>query len=143
MHWVFVAMHGLSLIMVSEGYPLVAVCRLSLQGLLSCCRAQASVVQLQLAGCGMWAQKLWRIGSVVLEHVRSSPTGIKSVPCIGQQILNHWTTGKPSPALLCLTLASMPSPILSTGFVFLTLLLQWRVGFWSVSQSPSLINRGN
>ena len=65
-------MYVLSLIMVSEGYPLVAVHRLSLQGLLSWCRAQASVVQLQLAGCRMWAQQLWRIGSVALQHVRSN-----------------------------------------------------------------------
>ena len=46
LHWVFVAIHGLSLVSVSESYSLVVV-----QGLLiavsSCCRAQALGAQAQ------------------------------------------------------------------------------------------------
>ena len=72
-----------SLVAASRGYPLVAV-----HGLLivvaSRCRAQA---------LGIRTQRLWCTGLVVPRHVESSQTRDQTqVPCIGRQILNHWTT---------------------------------------------------
>ena len=37
---------------------------------------------------GSWAQELWDTGIVAPRHVDSSPHD----PCVGRQILNHWTT---------------------------------------------------
>ena len=40
-----------------------------------------------------WAWQLWFVGLVASGHVASSQTRDRtSVPCIGRQILNHWTT---------------------------------------------------
>ena len=40
-----------------------------------------------------WAQKLWFMGLVAPWHVDSSQTRDQThVPCIGRQILNHWTS---------------------------------------------------
>ena len=70
LHWDFVAAPGLSLVVASEGYFLAAVLGLSV--------AVASLVDR---------------GFVALRHVRSSQTMDRTcVPCIGRQILNHWTT---------------------------------------------------
>ena len=45
------------------------------------------------------AQWLWHTGLAVPKHVESSCTTDQThVPCIGSQILNHWTSGK-APAL--------------------------------------------
>ena len=39
------------------------------------------------------ASLLWSMGSTALQHLESSWTGNGThVPCIGRQILNHWTT---------------------------------------------------
>ena len=39
------------------------------------------------------AQWLWHMGLVVSRHVESSQTMDQThVPCIGTEILNHWTT---------------------------------------------------
>ena len=42
---------------------------------------------------GTWAQLLWHMGLVAGWHMESSWTrGRTRVPCIGRQVLNHWTT---------------------------------------------------
>ena len=83
LHWVFVASRGLSIASVSGSYP-------SLTSMVF--RAQA-LGHTDLSSCGTWAQRLWRMGFVALQHVGSSwirdGTG---VPCIGRQILYHGTT---------------------------------------------------
>ena len=54
------------------------------RGLLIVCRAQA---------LGTQVQELWFTGLVATWHVGSSRTRDGTcVPCIGRQILNHWTT---------------------------------------------------
>ena len=75
-HWVFIALRGLSLV--------ASHC-----GGFSCCRAR---------GLG-WAQWLWHTSVVALSDLSSSMWDLSSrtrdqthVPCIGRQILNHWTT---------------------------------------------------
>ena len=46
-----------------------------------------------LSSCSTWAQELWYTGLVALWHAESSWTRDQTrVPCIGRQILNHWTT---------------------------------------------------
>ena len=63
---------------------------------LPCCRAQA----LGHSGSGVVACGLssWQhTGVVASQHVGSSQTrGGTHVPCIGKQILNHWTTKEPT-----------------------------------------------
>ena len=49
LHWIFIAVHGLSLVVASRGYSLLSVCGL-LTVLASCCRAQA--LKCGLSGCG-------------------------------------------------------------------------------------------
>ena len=70
-------------------------------GLLSGCSAPAS----HCGGFSSWstdsgarAQNSWHTGLADLCHVGSSWTRGRQthVPCIGRQILNHWTTGKSS-----------------------------------------------
>ena len=52
----------------------------------SCCRAQSP---------GDQAQPWWPPGLVTPEHVDSSQTRDRTcVPCIGRQILSHWTARK-------------------------------------------------
>ena len=78
----FVAVCGLSLIVVSGGYSLVGV-----NGLL----IAVSI------GCEVGAQSLWHMGLVAPWHVESSWTRNQTrVPHIGRQIFNHWTTRKTS-----------------------------------------------
>ena len=56
-------------------------------GLCCCLRAFSS--------CGAWAQQFWLTGLVALQHVGSSQTrNLTHVPCVGRQILRHWTTRK-------------------------------------------------
>ena len=103
LHWVFVAVHGLSLVAASGGYSSSRCSGFSLQWLLllrstgsrregfSSCGSQAQ--QLWLAGSRVQAQKLWRMALVALQHVGSSQTRVQThVPCIGRQILNHCAT---------------------------------------------------
>ena len=71
---------------------LVAACRL-----LSGCGAQASPCggfsRCGARAPGTWAQQLRHTGLMLPWHVESSWTRDRtSVPCIGRQILNHWTT---------------------------------------------------
>ena len=86
LHWVFVAVRGLSLVAASGG-TLYCGARASHCGGFSCCGAQA--------------QQLWRRGLVTPRHVGSSWTRAQThVPCVGRRILNHCTTGKPRTSLL-------------------------------------------
>ena len=118
LHWVFVAVHGLSLVAASGGYSSwrcagFSCCRAWALGVwasvvaargpqsvqvsvvavcgLSSCGAQAQ--QLWLAGSRAEAQQLWHTGLVALWHVGSSWTRDQTrVPCIGRRILNHCAT---------------------------------------------------
>ena len=76
LHWVFVAAHGLSLVVVSSGYSLVVVL-----GLLS---AVASLV----VEHGL--QYFWNTDLVALWYVESSRTRDRThVPCLAKRIRNH------------------------------------------------------
>ena len=101
--WVFAAMHGLSLVVVSWGYSSLQCAGFSLQWLLflwnmgcwrvgfcSCCTwAQ----QLWFARSRAQAQQSWHTGLVAPWHVGSSQTRARThVPCIHRWILNHCTT---------------------------------------------------
>ena len=105
LHWVFVAAHGLSLVVSSRGYSLVQCTGLSLRWLLllqstgskhmgfSSCGTRAQ--QLWLMGSRVQAQQLWYMALVALRHVGSSWTRDRThVPCIGRRILNHCPPGK-------------------------------------------------
>ena len=76
---------------MSWDYSLVAELGSRCSGF-SCCRAKAP----GHPGCSGWstqAKELWRVGLVALRHVESSQNRDRPhVPCIGRQILNHWTT---------------------------------------------------
>ena len=53
----------------------------------------------------MWAQELWCLGLSAPWHVGSSWAGDPTcVPCIGRQILSHWTTKENLGFFLCLFL---------------------------------------
>ena len=87
LHWVFIALHGLSLVVASRGAS-------------RCYGAQA---------VGVWASivsawGLWSTHSVVVSgrscsrHVGSSQTWDQIlVLCIGRRILNHWTARQVTP----------------------------------------------
>ena len=98
----FIAVHGLSLIAVSRSYSSSQCLRflspwlLLLQSLGSRCVGFSScITRVQLLwhmGTKMPAQQLWHTGLVAPWHVGSSWTRNQTcVPCIGRQILNHWT----------------------------------------------------
>ena len=94
-HWVFVAVHGLSLVAASGGYSSLWCTGFSLWWLL-CVEHRLQVCRLQqlwLAGSRAQAQWLWRTGLAAPRHVGSSWTRARTcVPCIGRQILNHCAT---------------------------------------------------
>ena len=103
LHWVFVAVRGLSLVAVSGGYSSLRCAGFSLQWLLllqstGCRRAGFSscsirAQQLWLTGSRAQAQQLWCTGLVSPRHVGSSQTRARTcVRCIGRQILNHCAT---------------------------------------------------
>ena len=85
--WVFVAVHRLSLVVMSGGYS-AAVCGLFL----------LRSMGFKCAGFGgcssiAWAQWSWHTIIVAPRHAVSSQTrDWMLVPCIGRWILNHWTT---------------------------------------------------
>ena len=100
LRWVFIAVHGLSLVAVSGGYSLLQCASFSLQWLLllhstgsrctgfSSCGTRAQ--QLWLTGSRAQARQLWHTGLVAPQHVGSSRTRAQThVPRIGRQILNH------------------------------------------------------
>ena len=101
--WVFIAVHGLSLVEVSRGYSSLWCTGFSLWWLLllwstgskhagfSNCGTWAQ--QLWLAGSRAQAQQLWCTGLVAPWHVVSSWTRARTrIPCIGRRILNHCAT---------------------------------------------------
>ena len=107
--WIFVAVCGLSLVVVSGGYSSLWCMGVSLQWPLllwstgsrhagfSSCGARAQ--QLWLAGSRAQAQELWCTGLVAPQHAGSSQTRDGTcVPCIGRWILNHGPTRE---ALFC------------------------------------------
>ena len=100
---VFVAAHGLSLVVASGGYSLLWCAGFLLRWLLllrstgsrcagfSSCGTQAQ--QLWLVGSRAQAQQLWHTGLVALRRVGSSRTRARiRVPCTGRWILNHCAT---------------------------------------------------
>ena len=103
LRWVFVAVHGLSLIAATKGYSSLWCAGFSLRWLFllwsmgsrcmgfSSCGTRAQ--QLWLMGSEVQAQQLWLMGLVAPWHVGSSRTRARThVSCIGRQILNHCTT---------------------------------------------------
>ena len=106
MLWLFVAVHGLSLVAETGGYSLFVVRDLivvasffeELQGKQTQqwqCIGSA-VAMHTLSSCNAWAQ-LWRTGLVAARNVETSWTrDWTCVPCTGRWILNHWPPGKSS-----------------------------------------------
>ena len=103
LHWVFVAVGTLSLVVVSGGYSPLQRTGFSLRWPLllqstgsrhmgfSSCSTRAQ--QLWFAGSRAQAQLLWRMGLVAPWHVGSSRTRARThVPCIGRRILKHCAT---------------------------------------------------
>ena len=101
--WVFVAVHGLSLVMASGGYSSLQCAGFSLQQLLllrstgsrhtgfSSCGTRDQ--QLWLVSSRAQAQQLGHTGLIAPWHVGSSRTRARThVPCIGRRILNHCAT---------------------------------------------------
>ena len=86
--WVFVAACRLSLVVVSGCYSALPCTGFSLQWLLL----------FRSLGSRAQAQQLWYMGLVDPCNVGSSRTrDWTCVPCIGRQILNHWTPRKVPP----------------------------------------------
>ena len=102
LRWVFVAAHGLSLVVAGRGYSLLRCAGFSLQWLLllqstgSRCVGFSSgtrAQQLWLAGSRAQTQQLWCTGLVAPRYVGSSRTRDRTrVACIGRWILNHYAT---------------------------------------------------
>ena len=94
--WIFIAVHGLSLVAVSGGYSSLRCAGFSLRCLLLLQEhgLQAhGLQQLWLAGSRAQAQQLWCMGSAALQHVGSSRTRARTcVPCTGRRILNRCAT---------------------------------------------------
>ena len=82
--WVFVAAHGLSLVVASGGYSLLPCAGFSLQWLLLL-RSTGSR-HVGFSSCGTQAQYLWCTGLVALQHVGSSRTRDRT--CAGPFPLN-------------------------------------------------------
>ena len=114
LHWVFVAVCGLSLVAMSRAYTSLQCAGFSLWWFLllwstgsrhvgfSSCGTWAQ--QLWIAGSTAQAQQLWCTGLVALQHVGSSRTKARTrVLGIGRQILNHCATREvpAAPLLLC------------------------------------------
>ena len=95
LHWVFVAVRGLSLVALSRGYSWLRCMGFSLQWLLLL-RSSGS----RHAGSAVVARRLWSAGSVVVAHGLSCSAacgifldqGSTRVPCIGRRTLNHCAT---------------------------------------------------
>ena len=81
---VFVAMHGLSLV-VAGGATLLGSARAA-----HCIGFSLQSRGSRRAGLSSWGARAWLVAP---QHVRSSWTrGRTCIPCIGRWILNHWTT---------------------------------------------------
>ena len=103
LHWVFVAAHRLSLLVVSRGYSSLQCMGFSLWWLLllpsmgSRCMGFSScgrgAQQLWHLGCRVQAQQLWHPGFVAPQYVGSSWTRARArVLCVGRWTLNHCAT---------------------------------------------------
>ena len=103
--WVFVALCGPSLVVVSGGYTLLRCVGFLLLWLLLL--QSTGSRHAGFSNCSMWAQELWLtgprvqahylwlMGLVVPRHVGSSRTRDRTrVPCIGRWILKHCATRK-------------------------------------------------
>ena len=88
LHWVFVAVRGLSLVVVSKGYSSLWCVGFSLRWLLLLWSTGSR--HMGFSSCVMQAQQLWHTGLVAPQHVGSSQTRAQThVPCISRRILNH------------------------------------------------------
>ena len=89
-------MQRLSLVAANRGYSLVAKHRflIAAASLVGAHELWARRLQWwHRLGSRAQAQELWHVVSVAPRHVGSSQTRDQTrVPCIGRQILNHWTT---------------------------------------------------
>ena len=99
LHWDFVAMCGLSLVMVSGGYSLTAVCRLHIvvASLVVEHSLQArGLQQLQLTGSRVWAQQLQDTRACLLHSMWKLPRpGIKPMsPALAGRFLTNGPSGK-------------------------------------------------
>ena len=91
LHWVFIAVHGLSLVAVSRGYSSLWYVGFSLWWLLLLWSMGSRCAG--FSSCGTQAQQLRCTGLVAPWHVGSSQTKARTyVSCIGRQILNYCTT---------------------------------------------------
>ena len=90
LHWLFIALFGLSLIVASRVYSLWCT-GFPLQWLLLLWSTGSRLVGFN--GWSTRAQRLWCMDLVALRHVTSSWTrDWTRVPCIGRQILMYCTT---------------------------------------------------
>ena len=91
LRWVVIAVHRLSLVVVSWGYSSLWCMGFSLWWLLLLRSIGSRCVG--FSSCGIRALLLWCTGLAAPRHVGSSWTGVWTyVPCIGRQLLNHCTT---------------------------------------------------
>ena len=90
LRWIFVAAHGLSLVMESGGYASLQCAGFSLWWLLLL--QSTGSRRTGFSSCGTQSQYLWCTGLFAPWHVGSSRTRARAcVPCIGRRILNHCT----------------------------------------------------
>ena len=107
LQWVFIAVHGLSLIAVSRDYSSLWCTGFSLQqlllwstgsrnkGFISCSSWTLELWCVGFSSYGTWAQMLWCTGLVALQHVEFTWTRDQTcVPCIGGQIPIHYATNE-------------------------------------------------
>ena len=91
LHWVFIAVHRLSLVAASRG-TLHCGARASHCSGFSSLQSMGSR-RTGFSSCGTQAQWLWCTGLLASWHVGSSRTRARiRVPCIGRRILNHCDT---------------------------------------------------
>ena len=88
--WVFIAVCGLSLVVVSGGYSSLRCAGFSLRWLLLLRNTGSR--SMGFSSCGSWAQQLWHTGLVALPVGSSRTRARTCVPCIGRWILNQCTT---------------------------------------------------
>ena len=91
LHWVFVALHGLSLVAVSRGYSSLLCVVFSLQWLLLLWSTGSR--HADFSSFSLWAQYLWPMGLAVPRHVASPQTRDQTcVPCIDGWVLIYCPT---------------------------------------------------
>ena len=98
LHWVFSAGCRLSLVAAGRGYSLVVLHKpllkvaslVAYHGLQSKWAQQFQHTGSVVAACGLSSCGTWLSCSMHVEYSRTKDQ--TCVPCIGRQILNHWTT---------------------------------------------------